>query len=198
MTRPTDAEIVALLSSNLQMIHRLVLTRPQRRPGRNASRSGQLQPSLLQAEAASPPPLVERFLVEWLARRLPVPFDVCTTEQLHRAFSHWCDAEGELHPPPPQSTFTLAVQRWAAAQGDGSPVLEYRVVTLPAEAGALGKRHSVRCWLPLVSSGFQTRQATGALVKERIEAFEAALVRFQRRAKGGRGRWASQRRGATA
>lgn len=52
----------------------------------------------------------ERFAREWLKGYLPLPLQPCSSEQLYRAFRHWCQAAGERFPPP-QVTFSKALEK---------------------------------------------------------------------------------------
>lgn len=80
----------------------------------------------------------ERFVREWLGGYLPLPLQVCASEQLYRAFRHWCQAAGERFPPP-QVVFSKALDK--AARGK----LRNKVIKLDAaERGKL----ATRMWVP--------------------------------------------------
>jgi putative DNA primase/helicase len=80
----------------------------------------------------------ERFVREWLGGYLPLPLQVCASEQLYRAFRHWCQAAGERFPPP-QVVFSKALDK--AARGK----LRAKVIKLDAaERGKL----ATRMWVP--------------------------------------------------
>lgn len=109
----------------------------------------------------------ERFLREWCRGYLPLPLQVCSAEQLYRAFKRWCVVTGERFPPP-QAGFTAGLQKCA---GDA---LRYKVCKLHGHGF---ERKAMRMWLPTgcccpdgVSEG---EWAAGAAVD-----FEKALINF--------------------
>lgn len=131
----------------------------------------------------------ERFMGEWINGYLHLPTQVCSAEQLYRAFRRWCDNAGERYPPP-QAGFTTAAKRWAIERverdEDGNkrdPCLGYKVINLPAATASSGRR-SVRCWLPR-ATGPLNGVTEGAWAAESVDAFEAALGRFLRTREGG-------------
>lgn len=132
----------------------------------------------------------ERFMNEWFNGYLHLPMQVCSTEQLYKAFRRWCDNSGEKWPPP-QASFTTAVKRWAIERierdenGRHLPVcLVYKVVTLPANPKTSSGRHSIRCWLPR-GTGPLNGVNEGEWVAECVDSFEVPLGRFLRTREGG-------------
>lgn len=125
----------------------------------------------------------ERFMREWLAGLLPLPMQVCSAEQLYRAFRRWCDMTGERYPPP-QPQFTKTADRWVQERLERDPEtgermeprLTYKVVNLKDTMGA---RKSVRCWLPR-GTGPQNGVSEGEWAASCVDAFEGPLSRFGR------------------
>jgi hypothetical protein len=171
-TRPTDAEVIELISSNLQMLNRLLLGRKRERPSKARGSGPPGQQSLL----SSDPPLsqapAERFMRAWLSGALPLPVHICSAKQLHAGYSRWCEESAVRGPPLPQSAFTLWVRKWAS-EIDGSAEerqlgIQYRVITIRPE------KSSVRCWMPLrcaLPAGVSLGAWAGSCLKE----FDAAL-----------------------
>lgn len=133
-------------------------------------------------------PSDERFMAEWVGGFLHLPMQVCSAEQLYRAFRRWCDLSGERYPPP-QHKFTLGARRWVSerierdASGErADPCLTYKVVTLPSDPASSGRR-SVRCWLPR-GTGPLNGVSEGAWAGECVDAFEVALGRYLRSREG--------------
>lgn len=131
----------------------------------------------------------ERFMGEWIKGYLHLPMQVCSAEQLYRAFRRWCDNSGERYPPP-QAGFTTAAKRWAIERIERDetgnklpPCLDYKVITLPDTSVSSGRK-SVRCWLPR-GTGPLNGVNEGAWAAESVDAFEAALGRFLRTREGG-------------
>jgi putative DNA primase/helicase len=125
----------------------------------------------------------ERFMREWIGGYLDLPLQVCSAEQLYRAFRRWCDDAGERWPPP-REVFSNDARRWAiervekdAAGRRLPPVLESKNVTPPAEAD--GRRRTIRVWLPR-GTGPEEGVSEGAWAKSSVEAFELPLGRFLR------------------
>lgn len=92
-----------------------------------------------------------RFVHEWLEGFLDLNVQVCSVEQLYRAFRRWCDQAGERWPPP-QAKFTAEVNRWVSESRrrgpDGTfpvPRLSYKPIAL-CEPGS--RRKTVRCFIP--------------------------------------------------
>lgn len=124
----------------------------------------------------------QRFVKEWLAGLLPLPLQVCSSEQLYRAFRRWCDQTGERFPPP-HDNFTRSVNRWVLEHSevgpDGArlgPALRYKTVATKHE---VGPRKHVRTWLPRGTSAPPGR-TEGEWVAQCIQAFEQALSTFFR------------------
>lgn len=124
----------------------------------------------------------ERFAGEWLGGLLPLPLVPCGAEQLYRAFRKWCDMTGERFPPP-QTAFTMSVQRYVVEQAGrtssgepAEPRLHYKVVQLKHDLAA---RKAMRCWLPR-GTGPLAGVSEGEWAKECIDEFERHLERFGR------------------
>jgi putative DNA primase/helicase len=125
----------------------------------------------------------ERFMREWVGGFLDLPMNPCSSEQLYRAFRRWCDDAGERWPPA-RDVFTTEAKRWAIERVERDdqgrrlePVLDYKVVTLPADPGE--RRRSLRAWLPR-GTGPQEGVSEGGWIKECIDVFESPLNRFLR------------------
>jgi hypothetical protein len=125
----------------------------------------------------------ERFMSEWIGGFLNLPVQVCSAEQLYRAFRRWCDDSGERWPPA-QAAFTTDAKRWALERVEYDdqkrklpPCLAYTVATPSTRDGP---RKSVRCWLPR-GTGPLSGVSLGDWAWESVEAFELPLGRFLRR-----------------
>lgn len=130
----------------------------------------------------------ERFMGEWIEGYLHLPMQVCSAEQLYRAFRRWCDNAGEKYPPP-QVAFTTNAKRWALERVERDelgqrkePCLAYKVINLDRQAAGSGRK-AVRCWLPR-GTGPLNGVSEGAWAAESIDAFELALSRFLRTREG--------------
>ncbi|RIX74459.1 DUF5906 domain-containing protein [Acidovorax cavernicola] len=124
----------------------------------------------------------ERFMSEWLQGMLPLPMQVCSAEQLYRAFRRWCDQAGERYPPA-RATFTKNAERWILervernAQGERlAPRLTYKVVQLKDTLKTNG-RTAARCWLPR-GTGPRDGVTEGEWAAGCVESFEKSLNRF--------------------
>lgn len=125
----------------------------------------------------------ERFMREWIGGFLDLPQQVCSSEQLYRAFQRWCTDAGERWSPE-RDRFTSEAKRWALEQVDHDdrgqmldPVVQYKVVTPPAEPGE--SRKSIRVWLPRGTAA-PSGVPEGAWAKDAVAAFESPLGRFCR------------------
>jgi len=128
----------------------------------------------------------ERFMTDWVGGFLHLPMQVCSAEQLYRAFRRWCDNSGERWPPA-QATFTSEAKRWAIERIERDdkgarlePCLDYKIVAAVSDAGP---RKSIRCWLPR-GTGPQDGVTVGAWVGSSVDAFELPLSRFLRTREG--------------
>lgn len=128
----------------------------------------------------------ERFMTEWVGGFLDLPMQVCSAEQLYKAFRRWCDDAGEKWPPA-RSAFTNQAKRWALErieQDDKGhklpPCLEYRISS--PSRNVEGK--SVRWWKPR-GTGPQNGVAEWQFAVDAIEAYELPLNRFLRHRHGG-------------
>lgn len=108
----------------------------------------------------------ERFVREWLGGYLPLPLQVCSTEQLYRAFKRWAMTTGERFPPP-QTTFSKGVEK--AARGR----VQCQAVRLDKEFNG---REWMRMWLPEGCAPGATTM--GQWARESADSFEAALRKF--------------------
>ena len=125
----------------------------------------------------------ERFMSEWIAGLLPLPMQVCSAEQLYRAFRRWCDMAGERYPPA-QAQFTKGAERWVLERNERDPHtgqrleprLVYKVVAFKDPAGG---RKAMRCWLPR-GTGPRDGMAEGEWAVDCTRTFEPALQRFAR------------------
>lgn len=125
----------------------------------------------------------ERFMVDWTSGFLDLPLQVCSSEQLYRAFRRWCDESGERWPPY-REVFTTDVRRWAKERVERDsagrrlpPIFDYKVCTLPPDP--LGSRKSVRTWIPR-GAGPLPGVTEGAWAKDAIDAFEQHVHRYTR------------------
>jgi hypothetical protein len=132
----------------------------------------------------------ERFMSEWTQGLLPLPMQVCSAEQLYRAFRRWCDQAGERWPPA-RAQFTKNAERWVLerverdAYGDRmEPRLRYKVVQLKDVLATNGRR-AVRCWLPR-GTGPLNGVSEGEWAAQAVESFELPLGRFFRNNQEGR------------
>ena len=151
-------------------------------------------------EAAWKP--ASRFVHEWLTGILELPLQVCSAEQLYRAFKRWCDMTGAKWPPD-QASFTSEVKRWVnerVKRGEngklGAPALVYKSINLkqpepePDAAGRMPKalptsaRKTVRCWMPHGTGPTDEGVSEGVWAGEAVASFESALYRFCRRPGG--------------
>lgn len=126
----------------------------------------------------------ERFMHEWLSGFLALPMQVCSAEQLYRAFRRWCDQSGEKYPPS-QSLFTRTAERWVKERIDRDdegrrrpPRLIYKVVNLKTSMGA---RKAMRCWLPSGTGPRDPSISEGEWAASCVDTFESALSAFCRR-----------------
>ena len=122
----------------------------------------------------------ERFMMEWINHFLPLPMQVCSADQLYRAFRRWCELAGERFPPP-RAQFTRAAVRWleerCETDADGSiskPRLSCKVVQIK---GIANLRKAVRCWIPRGKEP-PAGVTEGDWALELLRAFNVALTRF--------------------
>lgn len=121
-----------------------------------------------------------RFVHEWLEGFLDLNVQVCSAEQLYRAFRRWCDQSGERWPPS-QDKFTREVNRWVSESRrrgpDGNfppPRLAYKPINL-TEPGS--KRKTVRCFIPK-GCGPREGVSEGSWAWEAVQNFENELWKF--------------------
>jgi putative DNA primase/helicase len=125
----------------------------------------------------SPP---ERFVAEWYGGTTRLPVQLCSCEQLYRAFCRWCEMSGEKRPAA-RSQFTLQVKRRFAEissstgkEGSDLPSLVYKGCSLRLSNG---RRRTVRCWIPECAEPLEG-MSEGAWAAVSIDAFEKPLNRF--------------------
>lgn len=126
----------------------------------------------------------ERFMSEWLSGFLPLPHQVCSGDQLYRAFEAWARRSG-VRWIDEQAKFSSAAKRYAAERIDRDesgrrlePCLEYKVVQLkdPLEHGG---RKAMRCWIPR-GCGPLNGVTMGEWSASAVDAFDVPLGRFLR------------------
>lgn len=167
-TRPTDAEVIALISSNLQMLNRLLLGRKRERSHKAREVGPPGQQSLLASEAPTSDPPADQFMRAWLSGTLSLPVQICSTKQLHAGYARWCAESAVRVPPLPQSAFTLWVRKWASSLDESPEGIQYRVIRIRPD------KTSVRCWMPPGAkppAGVSLGAWAGSCLKE----FDAAL-----------------------
>ena len=135
----------------------------------------------LQELSMRPP---ERFMVEWTEGFIPLPVQVCSGEQLYRAFDTWARRSG-MRWVEDQAKFTSLAKRWAlerverdAAGERLAPKLEYRVIQVKSEVAENGRR-AMRCWLPR-GTGPLNGVTWGEWASDAVQAFELPLGRYLR------------------
>lgn len=141
----------------------------------------------LQELSMRPP---ERFMTEWMAGFIPLPVQVCSGDQLYRAFESWSRRSG-LRWVDDQAKFTSLAKRWSQESverdDDGQrlpPRLEYKVFQLTGLMADNGRK-AMRCWLPR-GTGPLPGVTEGAWASESVQAFELPLGRYLRtRQEGG-------------
>lgn len=111
----------------------------------------------------------DRFAKEWLAGYLPLPLQVCASEQLYRAFRRWCQDAGERFPPP-QVTFSKSLER--IVRGHMRPT----VIKLDTEARG---KVATRMWVP-DGCGPPEGVTAGQWASESVREFERVLIGFCR------------------
>lgn len=124
----------------------------------------------------------ERFMSEWLGGFLPLPQQVCSGDQLYRAFEAWARRSG-VRWIDEKAKFTSAAKRYASERVERDdkgarldPCLEHKVVQLkdPEQAGG---RKADRCWIPR-GCGPLNGVTFGEWAAESIDAFEVPLRRY--------------------
>lgn len=136
----------------------------------------------LQELSMRPP---ERFMTEWIGGFIPLPVQVCSGEQLYRAFEVWSRRSG-LRWMEDLSKFTSLAKRWALEHADRdekgdrlAPRLEYKVVQLKVSDAEGEGRKAMRCWLPR-GTGPLNGVTWGAWAADAVQAFELPLGRYLR------------------
>lgn len=116
----------------------------------------------------------ERFLEDWLKGFLPLPLQVCSSDQLYRAFVRWCRDAGERFPPS-HIGFSKAVSKAARER------LSDKVIKL--EKPDRGKV-AMRMWIPEGCAPPEGKTA-GEWAADAAMEFEGALSDFFGRVEGG-------------
>lgn len=118
----------------------------------------------------------QRFAAEWLNGFLPLPLQVCSSEQLYRVFRRWGEHAGERYMPA-QEIFGRELGRFvqeSVNRGEPAPLVA-KVINLKTISG----RKSMRCWVPgnvQPPEGIsETEWATGC-----VESFESQVSAFIR------------------
>lgn len=115
----------------------------------------------------------ERFAREWLRGYLPLPQQVCSAEQLYRAFRHWAMVTGERFPPP-QVTFTKGIEKVVREK------LRYTVVKLDTpDRGKL----AARMWIP-DGCAPPEGMTMGRWAADAVAEFERALGNYAKKTEG--------------
>lgn len=109
----------------------------------------------------------ERFVREWLGGYIPLPLQVCSTEQLYRAFKRWAMLTGERFPPA-QVTFSKGVEKAAGGR------VACQAVKLDK---SFNGRDWLRVWLP-EGTGPADDSTQGQWARESCDAFEESLRKF--------------------
>lgn len=135
--------------------------------------------ALIQASWRAP----ARFAWEWTEGYLDLPVQVCTGEQLYRAFLRWCIRSGERFPPN-RDTFTADVHRWAADVAPKDPVTGKRaepaLVCKPVHHQEPGSpRKCIRTWIPR-KCGPDDGVPIGKWAHDSAKTFEAVLYVYCR------------------
>lgn len=105
--------------------------------------------ALIQASWRSP----ARFAWEWTEGYLDLPMQVCSGDQLYRAYQRWCIRTGERFPSI-RDTFTADVHRWAEETAPKDPVTGKRappkLICKPVQhrATPTAARKCIRTWIP--------------------------------------------------
>lgn len=122
----------------------------------------------------------ERFMSDWLGGFLPLPLNVCSGDQLYRAFEAWARRSG-VRWIDEKARFSSSAKRYVAERVDRGPsgerldpCLEYRVVQL---RDPLGERRADRCWIPR-GCGPLNGITLGEWAATSIDAFEVPLRRY--------------------
>lgn len=116
----------------------------------------------------------ERFVADWLAGYLPLPRQVCTGEQLYRAFTKWARDTGERFPPS-QVTFGKLITKYTRGR------LAMKVIKL--DTPDRGKV-AARVWIPQGCAP-PPDMTEGAWATDAQQSFELALMEFFGRSEGG-------------
>lgn len=127
----------------------------------------------------------ERFLREWLDGFLPLPCQVCSTDQLYRAFCTWVQRMGERFPPP-QEAFSKGINKASRNRPASAARVNLDQAKLSIEVN--GKRW-LRFWVPdgcgqpeYPPEAYEDPQfkpqTKGEWAAEAVIAFEDALGRY--------------------
>lgn len=124
----------------------------------------------------------ERFISEWLGGFLPLPHQVCSGDQLYRAFEAWARRSG-VRWIDEKAKFTSAAKRYAMERVERDengvrldPYLDHRVVQIKDPDLGSGRKAD-RCWIPR-GCGPQNGVTMGEWAADCINTFEVPLRRY--------------------
>lgn len=126
----------------------------------------------------------ERFMSEWVAGFLGLPIQVCSGEQLYRAFETWARRSG-VRWTDESAKFTNQAKRWITERLERDangvrkdPLLDYKVIQLKDDLANNGRK-AMRCWIP---RGCEPLNGVtmGEWAAESIAAYELPLGRYLR------------------
>jgi putative DNA primase/helicase len=124
----------------------------------------------------------ERFISEWLGGFLPLPHQVCSGDQLYRAFEAWARRSG-VRWIDEKAKFTSAAKRYALERVERDekgvrldPYLEHKVVQIKDPDVGSGRKAD-KCWIPR-GCGPQNGVTMGEWAADCINSFEAPLRRY--------------------
>lgn len=120
-------------------------------------------------QAQSP---TERFMADWVQGALPIPLQVCTAQQLYRAFLHcWIElGGGRCHPS--QRSFTRSATQWVREAAEQR--VQYKIVSLDSR---VQPRHACRCWWPAEARP-PDGMTEGTWGFTQVSTFEDALLAY--------------------
>lgn len=130
---PSDVEIAALISANLQMLNRLLPRIHRNKQPLRFERAHQLTLDMGTSHA-------ERFLRTWLDRRTSYPVSPCRSVDLYAAFTGWCDSQA-IEPGPLRDFALTAINSFGCSKRrircrpDASGTVLQAVVVFPPGMG---------------------------------------------------------------
>lgn len=121
-----------------------------------------------------------RFAFEWLEGYLDLPVQVCSTEQLFKAYVRWADRAGERWPGS-RNDFTKQVDRWVNESKNRQLDGKFKPPRLMQKQFNLvdpeSNRKRMRCWLPH-GTGPLNGVSEGAWAWDCVRTFQDALNKF--------------------